>query len=214
MVYYIIPAREGSKRLPHKNRKLLQYTLDSLPKEVHERTIITTDDPWIWDKVTNKSFKLLKRDKSLAEDETSIRDVLEDVAKKFNFDEEDDFVLLYLTYPERSYDDIWEALKFYKNNNGDSLLCKQPVKSNPFLCMFEEDNHKGSQIIDHDLYRYQDYPPVFELSHYIAIVKVGELNNVNNNLYNQNTIYFPIESVIDVDHKKDLRKYVEQDISE
>lgn len=210
MVYYILPAREGSKRLPHKNRKLLKYTIDSLPKRIHERVIVTTDDPWIWERVGDYDVKLLKRDKELAQDETSTRAVLRDVAKKFNFDETDDFVLLYLTYPQREFKDIKKALKFYKEQNAKSLLCKQPVKSHPYLCMYEKDDYKGEQIVEHDLYRYQDYPGVFEISHYIAITQVGELNHVNKNLYNEETVFFPIDNVIDVDHEQDLEKYLDQ----
>lgn len=210
MLYYIIPCRKGSKRLPKKNRKLIDYTLQSLPKKVRDRTIITTDDPWIWDHIKNTDFKLHKRDPKFAQDETSTRAVLRHLADEYNFDDTDDFVLLYVTYPERKFGDVEKAIQFYKRHDAKSMLCKQEPQSHPYLCMYEEDNHRGSQIVEHDLYRYQDYPNVFELSHYIAITQVGELDNVNPNLYNGETIYYSIDSVIDVDHPTDLQKYLDE----
>jgi hypothetical protein len=76
--------------------------------------------------------------------------------------------------------------------------------------MYAEENDRGSQIVDHDLYRYQDYPEVFEISHYIAIQEVGELPNLNRNLYNEDTVFYPIENVIDVDYEEDFEKFLKE----
>ena len=51
----------------------------------------------------------------------------------------------------------------------------------------------GKQLVDHDLYRRQDYPKVFELSHLVTIFDVSELPNLNENIYNDKTIYFPLK---------------------
>lgn len=210
MVYYIIPARKGSKGLPHKNRSLLSYTIKSLPKKVHKRVIVTTDDEWMWEELEEYHIKVYKRDPALAKDTTSMREVLIDLARGLRFQPNDDFVNLYLTYPERTYEEIRDALKFYREHDAASLLCKKEIKSHPYLCM-EEDGHKGKQIVSHNLYRRQDYPSCFELSHYISITKVSELSNLNKNLYNEDTIFYPIEDVIDVDTKSDLARYKKEE---
>ena len=70
--------------------------------------------------------------------------------------------------------------------------------------MFDLDNNKGSQLVKHNLYRRQDYPAVFEISHYVCIFNVNELTNLNNNLYNDETFFFKIDDVVDVDTKTDL----------
>jgi CMP-N-acetylneuraminic acid synthetase len=115
-----------------------------------------------------------------------------------------------LTYPQRTWEDISKAHQWYIENSNElplySMLCKQEVKSNPFLCLFDEDGHFGSQVINHDLYRRQDYPPTFELSHYIAFFKSGNLPELNNNIYNRYTLFYPIDRVIDVDTQNDLNK--------
>jgi len=119
-------------------------------------------------------------------------------------------VLLYLTYPEREFSEVKKAIKFFENRKENSMLCKQPVKSHPYLCMYNEGDKKGSQIIEHDLHRYQDYPEVFEVSHYIAITKVSELPNLKKNIFNENTVYFPIDNVVDVDEQEDLEKFLKE----
>jgi CMP-N-acetylneuraminic acid synthetase len=119
-------------------------------------------------------------------------------------------VMLYLTYPERTFEEVSKALEFYHKNNLKSLLCKKEVKSHPYLCMFEEDDGRGRQIVEHNLYRRQDYPKCFEISHYISIFDINEIANLNNNLYNKDTYFYQICDKIDVDEEKDLRKYNEQ----
>jgi CMP-N-acetylneuraminic acid synthetase len=74
--------------------------------------------------------------------------------------------------------------------------------------MLEVDNLMGEQLRPHNLYRRQDYPKVFEISHFIAIFNVDELENLNDNLYNNNTIFYPIKDIIDVDTKNDLDKFI------
>jgi CMP-N-acetylneuraminic acid synthetase len=113
--------------------------------------------------------------------------------------------MLYLTYPERTWLDIKDAYTFFVDNEANSLLCKKDIKStHPYLYMFDLDNNKGSQLVKHNLYRRQNYPVVFEISHYVCIFNVNEFTNLNNNLYNDETFFFKIDDVVDVDTKTDL----------
>jgi hypothetical protein len=121
---------------------------------------------------------------------------------------EDELVaILYLTYPQRRWIDLTEAVAFYLMMEPampvSSLLCKKEVKSNPYLCMYDF-GHRGKQIINHDLYRRQDYPKCFELSHFMVLLRPKNINNLNNNLYDSETLFWEIEDRVDVDHKKDL----------
>ena len=49
----------------------------------------------------------------------------------------DNIIMLYLTYPERTYEDIKRAIKFYESNHAYSLLCKKKISTSPFLMMYE-----------------------------------------------------------------------------
>jgi len=211
---FIIPARRNSKGLPFKNRKLFDIFLDKTPENlltglIHSHSlIVSTDDESIIEKCVSKSINYLNRDSNLALDTTSTKEVMIDLYNKNYIFNDDIVVMLYLTYPERNWDDIGNAIDTFVKNGSRSLLCKKEITStHPYLYMLEIDKNKGKQLVAHDLYRRQDYPKVFEISHYICIFKGGELKNLNNNLYNEDTFFLPINSVIDVDTENDLLKY-------
>ena len=208
----IIPARRDTKGLPFKNRKLLDYTIAKIPKDFIKNAYVTTDDEVILEKAINKGLGGIKRRKELAEDTTSVKDVMIDVVKQLHLKETEIIVMLYLTYPQRSWQEIKSAFNFLKKHNAKSLLCKKELKVSPYLCMIEN-GLKGKQVTEHDLYRRQDYPNCFEISHFICIFKVSELNNLNNNMYNHNTIFYKIGEVIDIDRLTDMEKFYDKNYS-
>lgn len=205
----IIPARKNSKGLPFKNRKLLIHTLDKIPKDKLKDVVISSDDDFILEQAKNfsKDIFLLKRNEDLAKDTTSTKSVLKDVIDICGINDQETILMLYLTYPERTWKDIESAILFFSSHNSNSLLCKKEVQTHPFLMLYELEDNKGKQLVNHNLYRRQDYPKCFEISHFICIFKAKEIKNLNENLYNDNTIYFPINNVIDVDYQKDLETY-------
>lgn len=201
----IIPARKDSKGLPFKNRKLFKYTADIIPDDNRKDTWVTTDDPEIMLMAKDYGFNIWKRDSKLGEDTISIKDVILDLTEEFKLC--DIFVMLYLTYPERTWDDVIKAYNMYRSENAESLLCKKEISISPFLILKEEIGNKGSQLFYHDLYRRQDYPKCFEICHYISIFRQAAINNLNNNMYNTDTIYMEIpNTLIDVDTQNDLDK--------
>jgi CMP-N-acetylneuraminic acid synthetase len=209
----IIPARRGSKGLPFKNRQLFQYTADIIPKEFYENVWVTTDDEQIIESASHYPFNTIHRPIRLAEDETSIRDVMFHAIEKIRASLDEPIVMLYLTYPERTWSHVEEALslfiKHYSSGLCDSLLCRKEIKSHPYLYMYERgvDGLFGDQMVKHDEYRRQAYPPCFEISHYISIFTQSSINKLNRNLYSEDTLFFRIPDVIDVDTKIDLTRF-------
>jgi len=190
MIHYIIPARRGSKGLPFKNRRLLQYTIESLSGGYMEALTVTTDDEAIIDFCLRNNINHIHRSASLSSDTASLRDVMTHAARHLQMPDTDIIVMLYLTYPERSYEDIKLAIKFFQENNAASLLCRKELKTSPYLCLEETGTYTGKQIKKHDFYRRQDYPACFEISHFVAIFRVKEIANLNKNLYNDSTLWF------------------------
>ena len=88
----------------------------------------------------------------------------------------------------------------------NSALCKKDVKTHPFMCLIENEIYSKS-LIDHDLYRRQEYPKCFEISHFICASKVFEIQNLNNQLFNDKTGFYKICDKIDVDQQTDLNKW-------
>lgn len=201
-----IPARRNSKGLPFKNRKLLHLTLDIVPPRYRKNILISTDDEYIIEFCKKQDISFLKRTEKNSQDDSSTKStVLESLPNI----KTKNLILLYLTYPERTWKDVCSAVEFYEKSSNGSMLCSKKLKTSPYLMMHKE-GIRGRQIIQHDLYRRQDYPECFEISHYIGIFNKKIVDSLNNNMYNSDTVFFSIDDVIDVDTPKDLEKYNEK----
>ena len=206
--FFIIPARRDSKGLPFKNRKLLDYTINNIPIELHEKTIVTTNDEKIIEKLSATNINVLRRDEQLCLDDISIKDVMLDVVKKFQMKSNDTIVMLYLTSPDRKFSNIKKILDYYYERKIKTLTCCVEPKTHPYLVLFKKENQKGEQVIKHDLYRRQDYPECFEIRHFVCIFQVDEIQKLNSNMYNESTIFYKIDSDIDVNYENDLREFL------
>jgi CMP-N-acetylneuraminic acid synthetase len=214
-VKIIIPARRNSKGLPFKNRKLFNTTIEMIPEELRGLVIVSTDDEWIIDECRTLKLKFDKRSPELAEDNTSTLVVMMDLYKRRVIVDDDVIVMLYLTYPERTWLNVSGCLAMFKHKNLRSVLGKKKIKgTHPYLYMFDIGNNQGKQLVQHDLYRRQDYPEVFEISHFLCIFNGYEVNNIcptlNNNLYGKHTVFYDIDDVVDVDTQDDLNQYLKK----
>ena len=200
----LIPARKGSKGLPEKNRTLFQYTSDIIPKELASKTYVSTDDEILVEMANSYGFNVHNRSTELSQDDTSTKDVVVDFLR----DKSSDLtVLLYLTYPERTWQDISRGLIELEKHESRSLLCSFETELTPYLMMFELPNGKGKQVIEHDLYRRQDYPKCFELSHFVCIFYDNEVPKLNKNLYNKDTHFMRCLKKVDVDLPSHLDRF-------
>lgn len=212
MNWIFIPARRGSKGIPFKNRLLFPYTADIIPDCLAHNTVVSTNDEKI---LKTKGYKFLayKRDEELCRDETNIRDVLLDffessIFKAIGGKKTDLVCMLYLTYPTREWKEIILAQKFLTDHKARSLLCREEMNEeiHPYRYFYEGKNKTGKQIVKHDLYRRQDYPVMFKASHYIFMAYVDEIGKLNKNLWNKNTVFFPVDNSLDIDTENDIKK--------
>ena len=202
----LIPARKGSKGIPFKNRILFCDTAKIIPNSLKSDTYVSTNDDFIMDLCKVYDLNVHKRTEESSQDRATSKDFVLDFIKK----SKDYLITLYLTYPERTWDDVQRAISFFNEMVANSLLCKKKLKVSPYLMMYDLGDGKGRQIIHHDLCRRQDYKPCFEISHFVSIIKKSELSKLNNNLYNEDTIFYPICDKIDIDTLQDLEKYNEK----
>tara|TARA_R100000353_G_scaffold174533_1_gene142688 strand:+ start:499 stop:1155 length:657 start_codon:yes stop_codon:yes gene_type:complete len=207
-IWFIIPAREGSKGFPFKNRHLFDYTAKEIPKLFCSKTIVTTNDLTLIERAKEYNFQTLQRSEELSADDTSMKAVVSDVISRFQIPHEDDVIVLYLTYPQRTYNQIKKVYDFYLSQESKSLLCKKEAESHPYLCYYEEGHNRGTKVIEHDLYRRQDYPNCFQVSHYMIIFKSGLCHELDNNLYHFDTRFYPLnDPVYDIDYKKNFEDF-------
>jgi|TARA_R110000851_G_scaffold76074_2_gene167441 CMP-N-acetylneuraminic acid synthetase len=204
----IIPARKGSKGFPGKNRYLFDYAVSQIPHEFKSHIVFTSDDDELLARAFECGFQILEREPHLSTDETSMGSVISDVVDKFKIDSDRDIITLYPTYPQRTWEQVEEVYTFYKKENARSLLCAKDVKTHPYMCFERTENFKGKKVIDHDLYRRQEYPECFEACHYIVITKANVLGELDNNLHCDSTVFYPLhDEVFDVDYMKDFDSF-------
>ena len=207
MDYILIPARRGSKGFPFKNRSLVVPLIEKVLSYGFDCNIIlSTNDEHIIEACKHFPIIIRERPEQHADDVATMKSVLLDVIEHCSLEHEKTILTLYPTYPERTKQEIEGFFNFYKNNSLSSALCKKSVATHPYMCL-KENGIFHETLIDHELYRRQDYPACFELSHYLCLHRVKEVEKINNQLYNSSTGFFPIEEKIDVDYEKDYKKW-------
>lgn len=182
----IIPARGGSKGIPHKNIKelggkpLICYTIDAARKFTTDDNIcVSTDDEDIIKVVEKYGLSVpFKRPDYLATDNAGTNGVL---LHALNFYEEkgccfDMIVLLQVTSPFRRAEDVIEAAKLY-DESIDMVTSVMPAKCNPYYDGFE-DNDKGLLTIskgDGTIERRQDAPCVWQQNGAVYVINPSQL---------------------------------------
>lgn len=182
----IIPARGGSKGIPHKNIKelggkpLICYAIDAARKFTTDDNIcVSTDDENIIKVVEKYGLSVpFKRPDYLATDNAGTNGVL---LHALNFYEEkgchfDMIILLQVTSPFRRAEDVIEAAKLY-DESIDMVTSVMPAKCNPYYDGFE-DNDKGLLTIskgDGTIERRQDAPCVWQQNGAVYVINPSQL---------------------------------------
>ena len=212
---FLIPARKGSKGLPLKNRMLFPITANTIPEKYKGKVYISTDDEHLQEAANNHGFNVIERPEHLAQDETGMRDVLTHFREKANLAKNVDIILLYLTYPERTWSHICDIYQYFieeENNNRGSLICCEEIEDHPYLCFeYNESTQSAKLIIDHQKYRRQDYPPVVKQSMFVACYKAHILDSLHNLMFEEDTIFYKLkDKKVDVDYEKDYNTILER----
>lgn len=188
-ILVIIPARGGSKGIPHKNIKplagkpLIHYTIDVARQIVaNEDICVSTDDPEIIQCVEDYGLKVpFVRPSELATDTAGTYDVL---LHALNYYEQqgktyDVVILLQNTSPFRTSEQVKEALALY-NSNLDMVVSVKECSANPYYCVFEEDKEGFLNISkgDGSITRRQDAPKVYEYNGAIYVINPKSLKEM------------------------------------
>lgn len=189
-ILVIIPARGGSKGIPHKNIKplngkpLIHYTIDDAREIVSDEDIcVSTDDPEIIKCVEDYGLKVpFVRPGELATDTAGTYEVL---LHALSFYEKqgrhyDAVLLLQNTSPFRKAEQIKEALALY-NDNVDMVVSVKECAANPYYSVFEEDNNGYLHVCkgDGNIFRRQDAPKVYEYNGAIYIMNAERLKTTH-----------------------------------
>lgn len=213
---YIIPARGGSKGIPHKNikplagRPLIAYSID-VARELcpeQDRIILSTDDPTIADTARSLGLKVdYMRPADLATDSSGSREVMLDAmdwadARGIVYD---CIVLLQPTSPLRTADDVRAALELY-TPQVDMVVSVEPAACNPYYNCFETDADGFLHISKGDglLTRRQDAPPAWTYNGAVYVINPQSLRAMPMGCFGRRVPSpMPAERSIDLDTPRD-----------
>ena len=214
-ILVIIPARGGSKGIPHKNIKplagkpLIHYTIDVAREIIHDEDIcVSTDDSEIIKCVEDYGLKVpFVRPPELASDTAGTYEVL---LHALNFYEQlgkhyDIVLLLQNTSPFRTASQVREALSLYRDDL-DMVVSVKECSANPYYCVFEE-NQEGFLHIckgEGNITRRQDAPKVYEYNGAIYVINPASLKAMPLNKFTRRMKYVMDEQTsIDLDTMQD-----------
>lgn len=210
----IIPARGGSKGIPHKNiidlcgKPLVAYTIDAaLNSKYIDYVMVSTDDEKIADVAKAYGAKVpFMRPAVLASDTAKTLDtILYSIKKLSDMGEEFlDFVLLQPTEPLRISNDIDAAIEKYYENNRQSLVSVSEVDDHPILIRTIEGNQLKPLLNVSSTCRRQDMPKYYRVNGCIYINPIEQINK--NTSFNDNCIPYimPKDHSVDIDELSDL----------
>ncbi|MDE7135952.1 MAG: acylneuraminate cytidylyltransferase family protein [Muribaculaceae bacterium] len=212
----IIPARGGSKGIPHKNivdlcgRPLIAYTID-VAKQIAPvcNILLSTDDPQIAATAEAEGLEIkYMRPAELATDTAGSREVIlhamdwaDNNAINYNC-----VVLLQPTSPLRTVEDIKGAMSKY-SPSVDMVVTVKDASSNPYYNCFEI-NRKGVLKISKGkgLYtRRQDAPPAYEYNGAVYVINPQSIRNMPMGSFPRKIpSIMPQERSVDIDSNLDL----------
>ena len=181
----ILPARGGSKGIPHKNIKplagkpLIYYTIDVARAVANDSDIcVSTDDEEIIRCVEDYGLKVpFMRPAELATDTAGTYEVLlhavdfyEKQGRKY-----DNVLLLQNTSPFRTAEDVKGAMELYRENIDMVVSVKEIVS--PYYNSFEEDEKGFLRQISNGIkyVRRQDAPKTYEYNGAVYLINIDSL---------------------------------------
>lgn len=197
---FLIPARGGSKGIPHKNIKMLNgkplidYSIDIARKFTTDSNIcVSSDDDEII--YTAKQYGLnipFRRPEELATDKAGSNEVILHALKYYEQQgiRYDAVVLLQPTSPFRRPEDVEHCLEKYNMQLDMSVTVKE-ASTNPYYNCFEED---ASGLLKKTLptflsVRRQDAPKVYEYNGAVYVINVQSIKRKAMNKFTRITYY-------------------------
>lgn len=214
-ILVVIPARGGSKGIPHKNIKLLNgkplihYTIDVARAIVSDDDIcVSTDDAEIIQCVEQTGLTVpFVRPAELATDTAGTYEVLLHALDFYEKQgrEYDVVLLLQNTSPFRTAEQVKEALAQYRADV-DMVVSVKECSANPYYSVFEENGEGYLHICkgDGNITRRQDAPKVYEYNGAIYAINPISLKAMPLNKFTRRIKYVMDEqSSLDLDTMAD-----------
>lgn len=214
----IIPARGGSKGIPHKNivnlagKPLIAYSIETAKKsEYISRIIVSTEDKEIADIAKKYDAEIIMRPTYLAKDDTPDLPVFQHVINSLKEKEgniPDIVVNLRPTCPLRNKEDIDKAVKKMIETDCDSVRTITEARHHPYWMGKIKDGYLIPFIEGIDVQKYyqrQLLPDAYIINGGVDVMKAKKIVE-EDTLYGKNTlsVLMPPERSVDIDTRFDL----------
>jgi len=215
----VIPARGGSKGIPHKNiivvggQPLLAYTCNAaLSSERLTRVILSTDDPNVAEVGQHYGVEVpFLRPVELAQDDIPMLDVLQHALKILQGNgnyQPQIVVLLQPTSPLRRAEHIDDAVDILLKTGADSVVsvAEVPHQFNPVSLMRLEGGRLMPYIEGPPIWRRQDKPRLYARNGPAVLAVRREVLLKKNSLYGDDCrpLVMKVEDSVDIDCPFDL----------
>nr|MBP7472255.1 acylneuraminate cytidylyltransferase family protein [Prevotella sp.] len=186
-ILFLIPARGGSKGIPHKNIKifdgkpLIGYAIDIARQFVSDEDIcVSTDDKNIIETVENYGLMVpFKRPKKLATDKSGSYGVMLHALEFYERQGRhyDTLVLLQPTSPFRKTENVKACINKYETRHYDMVVTVMEASTNPFYnCFISNERGYLKKLIDNkSIVRRQDAPKVYEYNGACYVINTSTL---------------------------------------
>lgn len=210
----VIPARGGSKGVPRKNIKLaagkplIAWTIAAAKKSKYiDRLVLSSEDEEIIKVAKSLGCEVpFIRPVELAQDDTpGIEPVLHAIK---NLPDYDYIVLLQVTSPLRSVEDIDGCIELCVKQQGNACVSVSEAAENPYWMYKMDDGGKLCPLMptENNFNRRQDLPKVFSLNGAVYVANSAWLLDKQSFLTSE-TIAFPMpaERSLDIDTEIDFK---------
>jgi CMP-N-acetylneuraminic acid synthetase len=217
----MVVAREGSKSIPHKNI----HQIGGKPMLVH--SVLAAKNAKLVDKVyiNSDSKDYLKvgesegalpylRSKDLAQDGTSMREVVLDFVRtlQLNGEEIDAVVVLYATHCQRTGQDIDSYVSvFLDDPDSRPIIGLYEHITHPYECYVAHEDGTIATMMNFNVdkhYQRQSYPKCYQLSHWSCVLPVKFNHTLDSQLVSEHSRGYVIPSdkiIIEIDTHIDLK---------
>lgn len=214
----IIPARGGSKSLPHKNIRLLNgkpliyYTIAAAKKSKYlQRLLVSTEDNQIAEIARGYGAEVIDRPKALAQDDTPSRPVYQHVISHLEEIENyrsDIIVALQPTSPCRLVEDIDGAIEMFLKTDCDSVVGVCETEHSPYWTFILERNRLKPVLPGWEkIYQRQLAPKTYRLNGAVYVIHRDVIMEHKKGVMGSNIRPFimPLERSVDIDSELDLK---------
>jgi N-acylneuraminate cytidylyltransferase len=212
----IIPARAGSKRIPHKNivdllgKPMIAYTIEAaIQSEVFEKVIVSTDSIEIAEVTRNFGADVPFMRTEYTDDYSSVSEVIMhalDQTEKYYGTKYNVVTSLMPNCPLRNVENIKSAMKNFNNNKYLSQIsCFKFGFMNPWWAFKMNNDYSAEWIFDDIKKRSQDLPELFCPTGAIWISQAEYLKKYNS-FYSPEVKFFELDwkYAVDIDNYEDI----------